>query len=1368
MAFKVTDEAMDILDGMSPEARKKFLRKLSSEQRQEVIAYGPKWKAKRTAPREELDGGEMVLDSTPNEPSYLKALGLEIPTNLAALQKDANFVTREVLGGKASLQPVQGVMNIVDPANAEERSGSAVDRYMQAKAFSNMNWAANQGKIEESGTANRAKDQMLESMGPAGAAGVSALLELGLDPTMLLPGGAAAKAGRGLASNYGRSVTATALTQGAAASLGAPEGQRGQAFQDAALDPMNLLLGAVGPLVQKRADIATRTSPSALPELPPELPPEVTVEALMREPTILDRPDRNQTASWRRPVAPPEVGRPETQASAIPEAIARADREMTAPYGMPDFAAKWDALRAAEADNARVMAEQGRVDSHKLEPVSSPRPETLSQFNLQQLMEMDPEVRAKMIDQKADVMSSRVKTMVEPPEDMGLPWKSSREDLAAKRQAERMAHQAELDAAVARTPESTNFASPAATNRKASLPSVLPEDLADTFIGDTWISRDAKTMGMEFSDLMKVSPDFARMAGGGGSAFGPEMKKFMAERAAKKKLMDESRTSSAPPQPPRPPKQAPPEIDLSDDVSEAVKTQMRIDKELGKGLLDRAKREFLLPEFRTDLVAAQAAIRGRRAADLIKDVVSKRIYDEAKAVMGTLNRQQRSAVGRFIAQQKNPLRDYGDQKISLEMLPPEWQNLWKRTRQEMDHRRLYLIRKGAFSAEQLEHMLEVEKRGFEWMTRDYAKFMAGGWKPSKAKRESAVSWFKREHGLKTADAIQAVDDLLGTFKSTDPGAAWNAWRMNRGITKLKSDMPHVLRELLGEIKDPAYVLASSAAEIDALHNQYKIADEFLTDEFKGVLWSDQRPANLRMYQVENDPKKFGAFAGKFLEPALWEAVTDSSSKQQVNMIAEVANHLAFPFRVAKITLNHVAWVNNFMGNFFFATAAGTPPWRHVPRLAQAFKAFNAFGSAKGLAQVSTGEGKWVQWAFEDGAIPNGLGEEAGGSQMRAIAKELARLEAAPTTGVGKALNHIWGVLEKSNAKLGAGYDLLDKSHRLATYIEQVNQGIDRLGLSEREARWRASSIVNANYPSSGTTGKGVKKLSQLAGFVNPIGLSFHVDTLRVYHGWMQSAVKRKSTAGQNAAIISGQGAAMALRVATWIGAIKAIEAGVRNLTGVTDEENEAALAAMKHTDDKFTGWAGFVGMKDEKGRYEILKYDATTPVATFLKGDPNRNVLSRVVGNVLGGFAGPLIEDGMNEALSKFGLGDKPFRPLDVPLTWKEKVKQGLWEYATPGSVQAVYNAGRKAEMWGSIKPTEEPFTPFQAALAAAGSSVRIIPAGQRSKIADLRGMKGANSETARIMSKVKKDTTLTPEDRRAKLKLLNQEKLERIKRRSP
>lgn len=890
---------------------------------------------------------------------------------------------------------------------------------------------------------------------------------------------------------------------------------------------------------------------------------------------------------------------------------------------------------------------------------------------------------------------------------------------------------------------------PNSPEASAALPSVAPE-LAQTKIASF----------RELGAAMDENPALIRE-----QIYGPGSQNMGAARAgtdtqvlshdqirAEQAARGDSRTVETPRDTPIPPGGLPKDVDVPGAASQdAAYAASKMQETRNPNILQELAKKTQLPENRA-VPLVSAAIRGFKAAEHIHNVMTERLFPKLNKIVKAMTPEERKLTRMFIEQNLSPVKD--DPSIPVEVLPREFRELFE---QGMDQNRTYrndLVKAGYFSPEQIKSMEKLEKQGYQWLHRDYRAFMDKGYVPDRALLDRAIRWtVAKSKGKLTYES--AANELITLMTGGgDVHQRYRQSRLNKEILKTRAQIPPIIRDVLGKIKDPAYVVANSMSEVERLWRQHKVSQAFTDPDYKGVVWDDKpskamapdRIWNENMTEFENK-RTYGEFAGKYVAPQLYESIMQGPTPVMRSTLQRVMAWISGAFKTAKVALSPVTYMNNWISNSAYAAAAGLPVWnaRFAPRLTQAAKAMVAYGDTfttpKGRHPTS-GDGLWMQWALEDGALIAGTGAEFGGAQAKKIAEQFLRQK---QDGLIGWLDTGWNWMGRQKAKLGGVYDALDSHWRLAVYIEQVTKGRERLGLPLDEARARASRIVNENFASSGSVGQGVREMSNQVGFLAPF-MTWHADNLRVHYNWMKNAGRGlKPLRGDGSVIrdagtdiLSGEGSGQALNVALHYGLIGGLFEGLRRLYNWSDQETAVAEASLKsgyktNNPGPVRQWLPW---RDAKGRAQVVSLVPLMPSAMFLKGNPKESLLSRAFqATTLGFVQGGAAEDPTRRALSMLGMGEDSFKPEVLPGQEGRAMMEAAWNYIEPGLVRDVRNVLRRTETAGVARRFEEPYTAGQAAMAF--TPLKTEPVGRQSQESERRREVGQMRETSGDMRQV-------------------------------
>lgn len=775
-----------------------------------------------------------------------------------------------------------------------------------------------------------------------------------------------------------------------------------------------------------------------------------------------------------------------------------------------------------------------------------------------------------------------------------------------------------------------------------------------------------------------------------------------------------------------------------EDAAMAIK---RIKQARNPNLLQEMAKKALLPEFRAGPLVG-AAIRGMKAAQHIQNVqvarvfpALKRAYDAARKTGG------HRIIDRFIEQNLALDGKVTGDRVPVEALPREFRELFQAGMEQSQTYRNELIKAGYFTPEQVKGMNAAMEAGQYWLHKDYRAMMDHEFLPSRDRMDRAIRWLvKKGKGRVTYDMARAelTNLLTADVGQQERFMRFRKSKLNAELFKGRGQIPPIIRDVLGEIRDPAYVTASSMSEIERLWRQHKVSESFTSPEYKGKIWSDTPDKNMHEAKIwddrlnaEENRRTFGMFAGKYVAPQLYESIMQAPAPVMHTTVQKVLSWVSGAFKTAKVAMSPVTYMNNWVSNSAYAAAAGLPVWngRWAPRMIQSAKALTSYGDAfltpRGKEIPMGGDAQWVQWALEDGGLIAGTGAEFGGSQARTIAQQFLR---DPQKGMVGFLSSGWDLFQKGKAKAGSFYDALDSHWRLAVYIEQVTKGRERLGLSVPEARARAARIVNENFASSGSVGEGVREMSRQTGFLAPF-MTWHADNLRVHANWLKNSGKGFAPKGMDGSptgtghdLLSGEGSGQAFNVAMHYGLISGIFEGMRRLYNWSDQETAAAEASLKASyRANNPQWVRqWLPWRDSKGRAQVISLVPLFPSAMFLKGDPKHNLLVRAATSTLLGFVqSGAAEDPVRRGLASVGLAETDFRPEVLPGQEGRAAIEAAWNYLEPGFVRDARNIARRLEAFGTPRRFEEKYTPGQAISAL--TPFRVEPVGAQSQESERR-----------------------------------------------
>ncbi len=755
--------------------------------------------------------------------------------------------------------------------------------------------------------------------------------------------------------------------------------------------------------------------------------------------------------------------------------------------------------------------------------------------------------------------------------------------------------------------------------------------------------------------------------------------------------------------PPPPIPNIPPEMQLPPIADEAIK-QVR-NRAGNETRWIRLKKALVLPEFRaTEMVAAM--IRGYKAATHVANTTTVRVHDSIKDAYKAAGKEGQKIIDRFIHQNLSPEDIHPGMRVSIDLLPPAYRSLFDEGMRQNAQYRKELMDAGYFTPDQMAAMKDHADKGLVWLHRDYRMYMDKKYKPSVEHIRKAAEWLQRNS--KTPMSGDVALQKIEAFIQGDglPEKKMKILGLGTQSLRERQNIPKVLRDLLGEIRDPSYVLASSMAEIERLHFQFKATQAAMAPEHKGTVWDDVE-GNPNMYPTplwdenlteQQNKQKFGALAGKYVSPLMHEALFHADNMRIKAINDSVVAEVVSAFKTAKVALSPVTFSRNWFSNTAYSAAAGLPIWNPacLPRLKQSWQAIFAYNSSFSTPSSKTvpdkGAAAWVQWGMEDGAIIPGNGTDMGGSQARQLAKELLE---DPQMGVGGFFRKSFAFVNKQKAKGGAVYEMLDTNWRLAVYIEQVVKGQERLKLPLPEARARAARIVNENFASAGSVGPGIRRMGEKAGVFAPF-LTWFADNMRVHAQWVYSMRKLvKDPQLLKRGTNSGEGAAQMMNLMLHYGMLKGAFALMRMGTGMSDEEVEEANKKLRTYQKTNVAWVEWLPYRDDKNRLQFIDLSALAPTVAFNKGDPELTPFGRVAMNMgLGLVQGGMIEKPVNTLMTSAGLAKPEYQKPIIPgQEGSRAVLDKVYEYMKPGIARDFENLIRRTDEADHSRQFEEKWT---------------------------------------------------------------------------
>lgn len=270
----------------------------------------------------------------------------------------------------------------------------------------------------------------------------------------------------------------------------------------------------------------------------------------------------------------------------------------------------------------------------------------------------------------------------------------------------------------------------------------------------------------------------------------------------------------------------------------------------------------------------------------------------------------------------------------------------------------------------------------------------------------------------------------------------------------REDVPEPIRNLLGEVKDPAVAISETQRSMGKILNQHQYLTELsaATDHAGAPLFSDVPSSTSRQVHQVPDTVSMGPLAGKYTTRETFDAVMDAPmlSGKAAAFDDALDHYISKPFRWAKTVANPATHVRNIIGDTAMAEAANVSAFN--PLNAKYYKM-----AVKALRDKNSPQ-------FKEAA-----GAGATGSQMfdnPNVARDLATTEALKGTSL---LDRAGSKLTKGKNTLTTVYNSEDLVFRLASYYKRRANG----DTPQQAAEW-----TNKFFPDYEANGKLLKEYSK--------------------------------------------------------------------------------------------------------------------------------------------------------------------------------------------------------------------------------------------------------------------------------------------------
>jgi hypothetical protein len=759
----------------------------------------------------------------------------------------------------------------------------------------------------------------------------------------------------------------------------------------------------------------------------------------------------------------------------------------------------------------------------------------------------------------------------------------------------------------------------------------------------------------------------------------------------------------------------------------------------------KALRQLSLPEHRGDELLGHAVL-SVKASNALAEARLKYFHPRMEEALKGLTSNERARVESVMTR----LRDRKATLADVNTLPKEFRELFQQSQKEIQGQQLALAQAGYFNPNELASMAKTLRDGHLWQHRAYLAFEAK--KPwlkevvgnSGAIDEAARFFQKSDPSLSWEDAVGQV---RGVIKDIADGAAAGGPRTandiaaalrDRGILKGRT-LPPQLRNLLGVINDPALMASQSAAHMAAMFHLMNRTKALMAPEYRGKVWSDNLVPGMDPRKLW-DPRRdmagnkqlFGELAGKYVDPALREAMLAQPPHATEEMANQFVKRVNGWFSVAHVLTSPVTWARNFLSNGFYMAVSGMSPTamaKYTLKAMQMLVASNERGVGAGVTAHDL-----VQMAIEDGGLKLGKGTDfAGGSEARRI------LELAVSGRKEGLLGMYDRVFRGMQEKLGNAYEFFDQSARLAGYLYHLEAANKTLGLNDTLARAHASHVVNRYFATGAGVPPVISRFKQYTLGAAPF-LGWHADNLRVAKNIIADGMQGK--------------VAPAVRAAAFMAFPYAISKAAQMMNGISDDDIAAGDRMLKPTwaaEHPLHVWLPMRG-RDGKLVYAV-SLDGINPMATFLKGDKSMGIPQKLAANTISGFfQSGALEPFVDQQLAMAGIQPEQYQPKLAPGQEGYATLNAIGNYMQPALVRMYRDMVRKAQLSTDepLRPTEEPMSAGEALLTRL-SPLAMEKVGARTAVGAARQKAGAVGELRDAIKRIARETDPAAKQRELK-----------------
>lgn len=247
----------------------------------------------------------------------------------------------------------------------------------------------------------------------------------------------------------------------------------------------------------------------------------------------------------------------------------------------------------------------------------------------------------------------------------------------------------------------------------------------------------------------------------------------------------------------------------------------------------------------------------------------------------------------------------------------------------------------------------IQQNSGEYIRRSYRLFEDSGYKPSESVRQNAVEYLRTSYmksnknlTLQEADelALGKVDEILK--EGADATDVFDYYskvrRVNTEILKGRKDIPEPIRQLMGEIEEPAENIILTVSKMAKLNETNKFFESFHQLGRNKYLFTDPIERNGVKFDVQITGTN-SVLDGKYTTSEMMTAIKERESVliqgPNSGLTGLLRNFAAMKGRsqAAKTIYSHVTHLRNILGGAQFGIANGANPFSSGSQTMQVLK-----------------------------------------------------------------------------------------------------------------------------------------------------------------------------------------------------------------------------------------------------------------------------------------------------------------------------------------------------------------------------------------------------------------------------------------------